>query len=74
MTEDQKSTLLCAFLDLIGSYQQNEFGDYAGFSHDWESHLYTIRDLFEHFPELSNDPENQLLFEKFEDRLRHGIE
>lgn len=74
MTEDQKSTLLCAFLDLIGSYQQNEFGDYAGFSHDWESHLYTIRDLFEHFPELSNDPENQLLFEKFEDRLRHGVE
>lgn len=74
MTEDQKSTLLCAFLDLIGSYQQNEFGDYAGFSHDWESHLYTIRDLFEHFPELSNDPESQELFEKFEDRLRHGVE
>jgi len=74
MTEDQKSTLLCAFLDLIGSYQQNEFGEYAGFSHDWESHLYTIRDLFRDFPELSNDPENQELFEKFENRILEGVE
>jgi hypothetical protein len=74
MTEDQKSTLRDAFVDLMGSFEEKEFGEHAGFGHDWEGHLCTIRDLFERFPELNSDPKKQEQLEKFEDRILDGVE
>jgi len=53
MNKKQKSAVICALADLIGSAQAYTQGDSN--IHAWAAHLDSIRELAEEFPDLSDD-------------------
>ena len=50
MNKKQKSAVLCALADLIGSAQAHMQDDI--YAHDWSGHMDSIRELAEVFPTL----------------------
>lgn len=53
MNKKQKSAVLCAFADLIGSAQAYMQDDI--YAHDWSGHMDSIIELAEAFPNLCCD-------------------
>ena len=51
MTDQQITTIQCAYADLVGAYQAYDSLDIH--SHDWKSHLLTINEMERDFPFLS---------------------
>lgn len=52
MTKDQLLTIKCAYADLIGAYQAHKSLDIL--SHDWDSHLITIKEMERDFTFLDS--------------------
>ena len=48
MTQDQIIAIKCAYADLVGVLQC--FNQWEVTTHDWKSHLESIRDLEKQFP------------------------
>lgn len=53
MSPRQMRTVLCAFCDLCGALQAYDQEGRGDSLHDWKSHLETIDEIIEDFPELS---------------------
>jgi hypothetical protein len=54
MTTEQITAIKCAYADLVGALQC--FNQYETTTHDWESHLESIRDLEKQFPCIESIP------------------
>tara|TARA_R110000824_G_scaffold201667_4_gene385770 strand:- start:587 stop:757 length:171 start_codon:yes stop_codon:yes gene_type:complete len=52
LTEEQKSVIICAYLDLVGALKAWRDGDVM--SHDWDAHHTTINELEESFDFIEN--------------------
>lgn len=53
MTDTEKQAIRCAYADLVGAYQAMQQQDYS--VHDWDAHLFSIKDLESCFPEIIMD-------------------
>ena len=53
LSNDQKSAIRCAYLDLIGAMEANRKG--CRLSHDWDAHNESITDLEKVFSDLLDD-------------------
>jgi len=54
----KEQAIKCAMSDLIGSLQAKNQSDIH--VHDWRSHLESIQDLYDAFPEVCKDYEAQI--------------
>ena len=59
MTEQQITAIRCAMADLIGSYQAVK-QEADPWCHDWDSHIQTIQEMAEAFPDLETEFKSEL--------------
>lgn len=60
LTHKQKQAIKCAYLDLVGSYQNRQ-------DHDWKAHLLSMDDLQSEFPDILNELADEVFPDNDED-------